>query len=602
MRVTPQHYRVAFGFTSAARTIQLPLLDFLTGQKRRCFAERNQSSVPPRMVVGRVEKGRSMRNSFDYIIVGAGSAGCTLAYRLSENPDVNVLILEAGGWDYNPWIHIPLGWPRLLLNRMNDWMYFSEPEPGVGGRPIECARGKVVGGSSSINAMAYVRGHRGDYDRWAAKGLDEWSYAHVLPYFRRQESWEHGVSEFRGGDGPLSTRFSRYADPLSEMFIAAGRSAGYDYTPDYNGKQQEGFGQWQATIRNGRRCSAAVAYLRPALKRNNLTLIINALTTRLVTQGNRVTGVEYIRAGVKRSAAAENEVILCGGVINSPHLLNLSGIGDPDDLRSLDIDVKVPLRGVGKNLQDHLSAAVTYLRKEPGPLHKNMRLDRIASELGNAYFFGKGIATDLPSGGMAFLKSNPDEKLPDVQLIPISAPMTAAPYLAPFRKSYDDGFAIRAAVLRPESRGYVRLKTADPTQAPMIVQNFLATDKDRRAMRAAVRIARDVGRQKPLESLIAKELAPTANAYSDADIDAHVDATGISVHHPLGTCKMGHASDPTAVVTPDLHVIGIERLRVVDASVMPDLIGGNINAPVIMIAEKAADMIQGRAPLAPARV
>ena len=541
-------------------------------------------------------------NSFDYVIVGAGSSGCTLAYRLSENPDVRVLVLEAGGWDYNPWIHIPLGWPRLLLKRMNDWMYFSEPEPGIGGRSIECARGKVVGGSSSINAMAYVRGHRGDYDRWAANGLDEWSYAHVLPYFRRQESWELGADEFRGADGPLTTRFSRYNDPLSESFIAAGLSAGYDYTHDYNSARQEGFSKWQATIRNGRRCSAAIAYLRPALERSNVTLIIKALATSLLIRGSRVTGVEYVHGGVKKIISAEREVILCGGVINSPQLLNLSGIGDPDELGQLAIGVKLPLRGVGKNLQDHMSAGVTYLRKEPGPLHKSMRLDRIARELGNAYFLGRGIATDLPSGGMAFLKSNPDEKLPDVQLIPISAPMTAAPYLAPFSKSYDDGFAIRAVVLRPESRGYVRLTSANPARAPMIVQNFLATDRDRQTMRAAVRIARDVGRQTPLKGFVAKEMTPSANGYSDADIDAHVNATGISVHHPLGTCKMGRASDPMAVVGPDLRVLGIDGLRVVDASVMPDLIGGNINAPVIMIAEKAADMIQGRQPLSPSQM
>jgi choline dehydrogenase/4-pyridoxate dehydrogenase len=537
---------------------------------------------------------------YDYVIVGAGSAGCTLACRLSEDAGATVLVLEAGGWDTNPWIHIPLGWPRILLKRMNDWMYFSQPEPEIGGRPIECARGRVVGGSSSINAMAYVRGHRGDYDRWAANGLETWSYAHVLPYFRRQETWENGPDPYRGGDGPLTVRFSRYNDPLAETFMAAGLCAGHAYTPDYNGAEQEGFGEWQATIRNGRRCSAAVAYLRPALKRRNVTLVVNALTTRVLFEGHRASGVEYVHGGQTTSVAAAREVILCGGVINSPQLLNLSGIGDSDDLRAQGIAVRAPLRGVGRNLQDHISAGVTYLRKSPGPLHRAMRFDRITRELGNAYLRGQGIATDLPSGSMAFLKSTPDEKLPDIQLIPIAAPMTAAPYIEPFLRSYDDAFAIRAAVLRPESRGHVRLKSADPAAVPVIVQNFLATQKDRQALRAGIRIARDVGRQGPLRRFIARELAPAG--YADAELDAHIHATGISVHHPMGTCRMGPASDPAAVVDPELRVIGVEGLRVVDASVMPDLVGGNINAPVIMIAEKAADLIAGRTLLPPAAV
>jgi len=409
---------------------------------------------------------------YDYVIVGAGSAGCTLAYRLSEEPGVSVLVLEAGGWDTNPWIHIPLGWPRILLKRMNDWMYFSEPEPEIGGRPIECARGRVVGGSSSINAMAYVRGHRGDYERWAENGLENWSYAHVLPYFRKQESWENGADQYRGSDGPLTVRFSRYDDPLAETFTAAGLCAGYAYTPDYNGAQQEGFGEWQATIRNGRRCSAAVAYLRPALKRPNVEIVVKALTTRVLFDGQRASGVEYVHGGQISTVTAAREVILCGGAINSPQLLNLSGIGDPNELQAQGIKVRIPLKGVGKNLQDHISAGVTYLRKSPGPLHRAMRLDRISRELSNAYFRGRGIATDLPSGSMAFLKSTPDVKLPDIQLIPIAAPMAAAPYFEPFRKSYDDAFAIRAAVLRPESRGYVRLKSADPATAPAIAQEM----------------------------------------------------------------------------------------------------------------------------------
>jgi choline dehydrogenase-like flavoprotein len=535
------------------------------------------------------------RNAYDYVVVGAGSAGCVLAYRLTADPAIRVLLLEAGGRDTHPLIHVPIGLGKIWERRLFDWGYDTEPEPRLDGRRIEAMRGKVLGGSSSINVMAYVRGHPGDYDRWARNGCKGWSYAEVLPYFKRCETWERGENVWRGGDGPLSVIDSRNRDPLFDAWLAAAREADWPYTEDYNGKQPEGFGHSQWTIRNGRRCSAAAAFLRPALRRSNLTVQTHALATRVLLDGARATGVEYATAGRVHRVAATREVLLAGGVFNTPQLLMLSGIGEPEHLREVGIAATVSLPGVGKNLQDHLSVDVHHARLGRGPFHAEMRLDRAALNMIRAYLLGTGPATVLPSRLHAFLKTRRDLPVPDIQFLFRGAPARAHPWLPGIRPAYQDSFGLRPVMLHPESRGVVRLRSSDPSAPVRIVQNFLATDADVRTIREGVKLGRDLAGRKSLDGYRGRETSPGRECRTDAEIDAFVRRTAITAHHPCATCAMGAGED--AVLDPSLRVRGVEALRVVDASAMPDLVSGNINACVMMIAEKAADLVLGRSSL-----
>ena len=540
------------------------------------------------------------RTEFDYVIVGAGSAGCALACRLGEDRDVRVLVLEAGGWDRSPWIHVPLGWGKILTERRLDWQYFASPEPGVGGRAVECARGKVVGGSSSTNAMAFVRGHPADFDRWAAGGLPQWDSAHVLPYFRRLERWEGGASAWRGADGPLHVQHCRYEDPLNDAFLAAAKQAGEAITDDYNAARPEGFGRLQVTIAGGRRMSAARAYLRPAMARGNVLVRVNAHATRIVFDGDRARAIDYVQDGKARRVAASRELIVAAGVINSPQLLMLSGIGDPAALALQRIPVQTALPGVGRNLQDHVSVILTHRRRERSPFLANMRADRIGLALVEAYAFGRGFAADIPGGIVGFLKSEPRLPCPDMQLILTNASLPAWPWFPGLRRPFVDGFACRTVMLHPRSRGQVNLASADPLAAPRIDQRFLADPDDWRVVRTTIRRVREIVRQPALARFAGPETLPGPDAASDEALDAFIRRTAITVHHPAGTCRMGSAGDPMAVTDDEGRVRGVDALRVVDASLMPDLTSGNINAPVIMIAEKIADRIRGRPALLPA--
>ena len=532
---------------------------------------------------------------FDYIIVGAGSAGCVLANRLSEDADVNVLVLEAGPVDRSLFIHMPSAFAIPLESDKYNWYYESEPEPSLDNRRIYCPRGRVLGGSSSINGMVYIRGHALDYEAWAAQpGLGGWSYAQCLPYFKRAETRAAGGDPYRGDSGPLRVSTGAGRNPLYQAFVEAGQQAGYPYTADMNGYQQEGLGPMDMTVHKGRRWSTAMAYLRPARKRPNLTVRTRAQVARVVFEGGRAVGVQMVGAqgAVLR---ARREVILSGGAINSPQLLMLSGIGNPDALCKMGLPLTAALPGVGQNLQDHIEVYVQVECTEPITLYSAMN-PLVKARIGAEWMLfqtGLGATNHFETGG--FIRSEAGVKHPDLQY-----------HFLPMAVSYDGkeqatchGYQAHIGPMRPTSRGHIELASADPLKSPRILFNYMATEQDRKEMRAGIRLTREIFAQKAFDRFRGKELAPGAGATSDAAIDAFVRAKGESAYHPSCTCKMGDiAADPMAVTDGAGRVHGVQGLRVVDASIMPDVISGNLNVPTIMMAEKLADAIRGRTPLA----
>ena len=530
------------------------------------------------------------QTTFDYIIVGGGSAGCVLANRLSKSN--SVLLLEAGPSDRALKVRMPAATPINIQDESRNWHYKTEPQKRLNHRTLIWPRGRMLGGCSSHNLMVIVRGHARDYDLWRQLGCEGWSYNDVLPYFKRSESRASGADDYHGDNGPVHTKRGHESNLLQDVFIEAGQQAGFPYTEDFNGYQQEGVGWFDLNIHNGNRWDMGRAYIWPILSRPNLKLELMALTTRLLFQGSRATGVEYERGGRLRKCHASREVIVCAGAINSPQLLQLSGLGPAEHLSLLDIPVVADLPGVGANLQDHLDVAVQQECTQPVSLYSHMPFYRKAVIGAQWMMFGTGPGATGHSEAGAFIRTDDSGDVPDIQNHFLPMAITRG-NIWPDRHSYQ----INVCQLRQDSRGYLKVRSTNPREHPMIEPNYLQTERDIRVMREGVKITREIMAQPAFDEFRGLEMHPGTSRSSDADIDQFVRERSETCYHPCGTCKMGTDTDTHAVVDTQLRVRGIEGLRVVDASVMPTVVSGNLNGPTIMIAEKAADMIMGNTPL-----
>lgn len=539
----------------------------------------------------------------DIIVVGAGSAGCALASRLSEDPKISVLLIEAGGRDWSPMLHIPLASGKLLRTGAFGWKYETAANEGLNGRHLLWPRGRVLGGCSAINGMVYIRGSRGDYDRLAGAGLDGWSFDEVMPYFLRSEGHRDRGEPYHNRGGVLKVSKAQAENPLYRAFVEAGINAGYPRSDDFNGECQDGFGYFDFNIAKGRRCSSATAFLKNERSRPNLNLLLNRLVRRVVLDGKRAVAVETQSGGETEIIRARKEVIICGGTVNSPHLLMLSGIGDPDMLRAVGLPVVHALQGVGMNLQDHIDMPVRFGIDAPVSMHSLIRFDRIAMAMAQALVMRTGPAASFPTEAGAFLRTEAGLHEPDMQIhfsIALGGDRIRFPLFTRSPGIFErDGFQMRMCVLRPRSRGQIRLKSSDPTDKAIIEPNYLSDPLDVKLLMKGVEIARKIASQPPLKDLIVEELTPGPDVRNHdlTALEAVIRAEAASVYHPVGTCKMGLSGDPQSVVDSRLRVHGIEGLRVADASIFPNQIGGNTHAPAVMVGEKAADMVLDRPPL-----